>query len=62
MLLKNCTVTFLGFDNFDYFSALIFAAMGTSTVSADLLMAVRALGHLRDLQRVMSPARRCPAF
>ncbi len=52
----------LRFDNFDYFAALIHAAMGAGTVRSDLLLAIRAVCKLRDTQSVMSAAGGGPAL
>jgi hypothetical protein len=48
----------LGFNNFDYFPALVFAAMRTGAVSANFFVTVRAFRHLRDAQRIVGPPSR----
>jgi len=52
----------LTFDDFDHFAALVFAAMRTGTMRPDLLLAIGALRHLRNAQRIMRPARRGTAL
>ncbi len=46
----------LSFDNFDNLATLILSAMRTGSMRADLLVAVRTLGELRDAQSIVRPA------
>jgi hypothetical protein len=51
-----------GLDNLDHFTALVLAAIRASAVRTDFLVAVRALGHLRDIQAIVRPAGGSPAL
>jgi hypothetical protein len=55
-------VGILGFNNLDNLTALILTAIRTSSMGSDFLVAVRALGHLRNIQRIVRPARGSPAL
>jgi hypothetical protein len=52
----------LRFNDFDYFAALVDAAVRASPVGPDSLMAVGALGHLWRPQRIVRPSRRGAAL
>lgn len=48
----------LGFDDFNYFSALVFTAMRTGTMGSNFFMTVGTLRHLRCTQSIVRAAGR----